>query len=573
LGKRIILSLIALMLCIPGLGMTSGAAPVAASTEEPILDYLESASISQTEAKVGETITIKAKLNVTPDILRSVQAHLSGDTEKVVGMTYNVSEDRWVGTYQIQPYDHQGKWTLSFYIERKEGAWGEPKTDQYIMVTNPNEDRVLPVANSITLDPQVVKAGEPFVIRAKISDNSGVASVKANFKKDGVIWTGPKMTYDSSKDEWTVPYTFVTNTNPGDWQVELTITDLASNVTTATKDFQVTNPNLDTTPPTFKSFTISKEVVTHSDELKVQADISDDNSGIALAEVRFEFINLTHFYNFNLEKNPTTGLWETTIKVPSYFETGTFNVYLHVEDKAGNAIFPRNGQMLQVYVAKPIVNKVTDKDTFVRGQGEPGFTIEVRSGETLLGSAVVGMDRKFNVLIPAQKEGTELAVGTIDSYGTKSVPAHVVVEKAKPSGWVSRDGKWYYYDPATFNLKTGWFKVGTTWYYANASGVMQTGWIKLGNTWYYLASNGAMKTGWLQLGKTWYYFNGSGSMATGWLKSGTKWYYFNGSGAMVTGWLKSGTHWYYLNSTGAMVTGWVKIGGKSYYFYSSGILR
>jgi hypothetical protein len=553
LGKRIILSIIALMLCIPGLGLTAGVTPAAASAEEPILDYLESASLSQTEANVGDTITIKAKLNVSADVIRSVRAHLSGVTEKVVDMTYNAGEDRWVGTYQIKPYDHQGKWNLSFYIERKEGGWGEPKTDQTITVTNPNEDQALPVVNSITLDPQSVKAGEPFVVRAKISDNSGVATVKADFKKDGVTWNVPKLTYDSSKDEWTVPYSFATNTVPGDWELELTITDVASNVMTATKAFQITNPNLDTVAPTFKSLTISKEVVTHSEQLKVQADISDDNSGIAFAEVRFEFIDLTHYYSFALVKNPSTGLWETTINVPSYFETGTFNVYLQVEDKAGNAIFPRNGQRLQVYVAKPTVNKVTDKDTVVQGQGEPGFTIEVKAGDTLLGSAVVGMDRKFSVKIPAQKEGTQLSVGTIDSYGTKSVPAYVTVEKAKPSGWVNQAGKWYYYDPATFALKTGWFKVGTTWYYANASGVMQTGWIKLGTTWYYLTSSGAMKTGWLQLGKTWYYFNGSGAMVTGWLKSGTTWYYFNGSGAMVTG--------------------WVKVGGKSYYFYSSGALR
>ncbi|MEH7439520.1 Ig-like domain-containing protein [Neobacillus drentensis] len=506
--KRIILSFIVLMLCIPEMVLRIGAVPVAASTQEPILDYLESASISQTEARVGDTITIKAKLNVTPDILRSVQTHLSGDTEKLVDMTYNVSEDKWVGTYQIQPYDHQGKWNLSFYIERKDGAWGNPKTGQSITIINPNEDRALPVVNSITIDPQLVKAGEPFRITAKISDNYGIASVKANFLKDGVTRVGPKLTYDSSKDEWTLPYTFDTNMLPGDWQVELTITDVASNVTTATKAFQLSNPNIDTTAPTFKSLTVSKQVVTHSEELKVQADISDDNSGIAFAELRFEYVDLSHFYSFRLEKNLATGLWETTIKVPTYFESGSFNVYLQVEDKAGNAIFPRTGQTLQVYVAKPIVNKVTATDTSVQGQAEPGFTIEVKAGDTVLGTTTVGADRKFIVSIPAQKEGTELSVSTIDLYGKRSVPTKTVVEKVKLSGWVTQQGKRYYYDPVT-------------------------------NT---------MKTGWLQLGR--------------------KWYYFNKSGAMVTGWVKSRKHWYYLKSDGVMVTGRVKIEGKSYYFYN-----
>ena len=165
------------------------------------------------------------------------------------------------------------------------------------------------------------------------------------------------------------------------------------------------------------------------------------------------------------------------------------------------------------------------------------------------------------------------------------------------TGWISDEGHWYYLQEdggfdARINRLTvgeiarGWIKAypltydeeklkAAPWYYLDpTTGIMQTGWQHLGNKWYYLRSSGAMATGWYQEGSTWYYLDEpNGDMKTGWQYLGNKWYYLRSSGAMATGWYQEGSTWYYLQtSNGDMKTGWFQVNGKWYYAYSSGAL-
>ena len=137
------------------------------------------------------------------------------------------------------------------------------------------------------------------------------------------------------------------------------------------------------------------------------------------------------------------------------------------------------------------------------------------------------------------------------------------------SGWVQKNGQWYYYGKNNTCL-TGWQKLGGKWYYFSDDGVMQTGWKQIGKKWYYLSKDGSMVTGWKKIAGVWYYFAPSGVMKTGWQMIGGKWYYLGG-GAMRTGWLKSAGEWYYLDSAGVMQTGDCRISGKLYRFGSDGI--
>ncbi|WP_157075946.1 Ig-like domain-containing protein [Neobacillus fumarioli] len=224
-------------------------------------------------------------------------------------------------------------------------------------------------------------------------------------------------------------------------------------------------------------------------------------------------------------------------------------------DQAGNRSQPTTTVVKDVTPpSKPVVNDVTDKDTKVTGTAEAGSVVEIKVNGKGIGTAVTGPDGKFTVkLAGALASGTQLSVTATDAAGNISKATTVIVAKTNPSGWVSKDGKWYYYEPTTSELKKGWYKVGGTWYYSDQNGIMQTGWLKQGSTWYYFNSNGAMQTGWEKIGTTWYYFQSSGAMQIGWLKLDKNWYYFN--------------------SSGTMVTGWVRISGKRYYFDRNGVLR
>ncbi|HGJ3852425.1 TPA: choline-binding protein CbpF [Streptococcus pneumoniae] len=138
-----------------------------------------------------------------------------------------------------------------------------------------------------------------------------------------------------------------------------------------------------------------------------------------------------------------------------------------------------------------------------------------------------------------------LTVGELARGWVKDYPLTYDEEKLKAAPW-------YYLDPATGIMQTGWQYLGNKWYYLHSSGAMATGWQNLGNKWYYLRSSGAMATGWYQEGSTWYYLNASnGDMKTGWFQVNGNWYYAYDSGALAVNTTVGG---YYLNYNGE----WVK---------------
>lgn len=137
-------------------------------------------------------------------------------------------------------------------------------------------------------------------------------------------------------------------------------------------------------------------------------------------------------------------------------------------------------------------------------------------------------------------------------------------------GWVKSGVSWYYMDPSTGRMVTGWQTIGGSKYYFMPSGEMSVGWRSINGTYYYFASSGTMMTGWVQSGSCWYYMDPStGKMATGFVDIKGVTYYMNASGAMVTGWFQLGSKWYYAAASGAVAKkGWV----GNYYLDKDGVM-
>ncbi|MFJ5717190.1 C39 family peptidase [Neobacillus sp. NPDC093127] len=235
-----------------------------------------------------------------------------------------------------------------------------------------------------------------------------------------------------------------------------------------------------------------------------------------------------------------------------------------------------------------LLEKVTSQTTVIKGKTFPNAIIKVENKQGLLNTAQADSDGIFEAAIMKQPANTILKITVDDGAGS----TYAIEVTVAATGWVIKDGLWYYYGPdgekqtgwitdngsryyldQTGVMKTGWLLDKGKWYFFKNSGAMLTGWLASGGKWYFLDSAGMMKTGWVLDGGKWYYLAGSGQMRTGWIKDGNRWYYLASNGAMKTGWLSSGGKWYYLTASGAMAVGWVLDGGKWYYLNSDGAMK
>lgn len=165
------------------------------------------------------------------------------------------------------------------------------------------------------------------------------------------------------------------------------------------------------------------------------------------------------------------------------------------------------------------------------------------------------------------------------------------------SGWVYRDGNWYFYDYSYRMVKDCVLHVSGGVFAFDENGIMQTGWYKncyyledgraanggmqVDGVWRYFkdgvicrgiftpnayvngqayccSTNGIWQKNWIfdQDLNRWTYINDDGTAYNGWIFLDGYWYYFDADGVQVHGWLEYGEHWYYLNGYdyGRMVT-------------------
>jgi len=143
------------------------------------------------------------------------------------------------------------------------------------------------------------------------------------------------------------------------------------------------------------------------------------------------------------------------------------------------------------------------------------------------------------------------------------------------NGWVSEDGKWYYYEDG-HKVVASWRKDSVGWVYLGADGAMLTdAWVQDSIGWCYVGGDGyAVTNCWKQDSVGWCYLNGEGSMVkNAWVETDGLWYWLNEEGYMVTNsWRQDSVGWVYLGSDGAMLTnawvmdsiGWCYVGDDGY---------
>ena len=292
---------------------------------------------------------------------------------------------------------------------------------------------------------------------------------------------------------------------------------------------------LDTTPPVISGLTYGGD----EPDMVVSFDVADD-SPLAAVDLH----------------DPADGLW----------------FYRHVFTESEGSVGPDGRYMYHVEIPLSAIEQAWSD------QGGVGGVID--------NPYLLAWDYGLN---PSEPVSLELPIGTHSATGscTDTAGGRWIKDSGGwwyqcangrgylKNGWFTISGRDYQFG-ATGYMKTGWLRRDDgAWVYADTEGALVGGWVFDasfdGPYWYYLdPETKLMRTGWLADGGSWYYLTGSGAMAIGWVQVDGSWYYLSASGKTATGWVNDGGTWYYLGPDGAMFTGTHVINGRTYVFDDSG---
>ncbi|WHZ02438.1 Ig-like domain-containing protein [Neobacillus sp. YX16] len=132
---------------------------------------------------------------------------------------------------------------------------------------------------------------------------------------------------------------------------------------------------------------------------------------------------------------------QTEIGRSSSSESGAFSIdmekqkagiliQVYAVDQAGN-VSPSGNAKVQDKTAPttPVVGEITDADSSITGQAEPGSLVEVKRNSSLIASGTVEPDGVFSVAFPIQASGTKLDITAADKAGNVSEKVTMVVNK------------------------------------------------------------------------------------------------------------------------------------------------
>ena len=139
------------------------------------------------------------------------------------------------------------------------------------------------------------------------------------------------------------------------------------------------------------------------------------------------------------------------------------------------------------------------------------------------------------------------------------------------TGWQNIDGSYYYFDPATGAMATGWLQLDTGRHYLGSDGKPLSGWQEIDGRRYCLDGYGTPLTGWVQSSDgVQLYLNENGNPHVGWLDTDGGRIFLNPDGSRYTGWMDTSEGRYYLTDDGYLATGWLEIDGKMLYLDENG---
>jgi hypothetical protein len=449
-------SLIAVLVLFSSLPMN-----VTAENGDSTPPVLESMEISPQVVKVGEKLTVKAKITDDSSGVKSADIRfyfIVGNVSRGITLflKYNPDEQLWIGEYVVTDKDLNGTWRLdSYQLEDNAGNRdykyrGEIANliNYFFILENPTPvDTTPPIIEDIIISPKKVEVGQEVTFSIKAKDESGIERIQSdfeNFQPDTKRFSkNIEYTFNETTGYWTGSYTILPSDRTGTWYYKPIIADSLQNIAiteTIQYSFEVVNPSGgDVSPPQMEWLTVSPREVTVNEKVVVRAKVTDDKVGVdgvhlSLFPPSKNSERMIHLYDRDKD-----GIWEGEYKISSQDELGNWNAGAIVAyDKANNAkqFFPSNflnKEELNITIlddrkppAPAKVNMVTDHSKHVTGTAEPLSKILVKVGGEEY-TTVTSKEGIFQLPIPLQPAGMIIQVFATDAAGNQSQPSLVKV--------------------------------------------------------------------------------------------------------------------------------------------------
>jgi hypothetical protein len=345
-------------------------------------------TVSDTEATIGDTVKIVA--DVTDDLsgVQRVSVRYEapeGTGYKYVPLELNPESGKYEGTFVIGQYDAAGHWSIAYiamydnqgnhYFYQNSNGGNETKYKDYeykdlsqydVVVSGTEEDKEPPTLKNFRVSPTNVESGDTVKIEADVTDDiSGVQRVSVRYEapkgtsykyipldlnRETGIYEGTieidefdaignwKLAYIAMYDHQGNHYFYQNSNGRAETKYEdYEYKDLSE------FDFIISDMEEDKEPPILQSFTVSPKQVKNGDTVKIEADVTDDLSGVKRVSVRYEAPEGTSYKYVPLDVDPETGKYEGTFVINQYDAIGSWKIaYIAMYDNQGNSYFYQN---------------------------------------------------------------------------------------------------------------------------------------------------------------------------------------------------------------------------------------
>jgi len=326
------------------------------------------------------------------------------------------------GKWTFTPEGNLGEGSHQFTAKATDAAGNTGAASGGYVVIVDTSAPVVPILGSVTDDVGSIKgpltSGQVTDDTRPTFNGSGEAGSVISFYDKGVLIG---TTTVSASGTWT--FTPAAALAEGSHQITLTSTDAAGNTTSANGSFSFT---VDITPPATPVAVVVDDA-RGSIVGSVQNGERTDDTRPGLSGQGTPGDKITIYDNGQPVATVTVGsngLWNYTPTTP--LAEGSHSITVRESDAAGNLSQPSDPITFIVDTtppAPPTVDPMADTGIFVTGQAEPGSTVSIYDGNTLIGQGLAGADGHFSVRVsPAQTDGKALTAVAEDAAGNIGNP-------------------------------------------------------------------------------------------------------------------------------------------------------